>query len=204
MSGTASAIKGLPQMNRMLRRVCLGLASAALLLPAALAAQDRPQSEEFLEAIRTQDGATVTRLAVHSSPAIINARGFDGDTPLTIAVRNRSSNFVGFLLQHDADPDLADAKGNTPLTIATSLGWAEGIRLLLGHDAAVNSANRSGETALVLAVQARQPRLVKMLLEAGANPDLADRAAGLSARDYARRETRVPEMLRLIEASRKR
>ena len=38
-----------------------------------------------------------------------------------------------------------------------------------------------------------------MLLQAGANPDKADHFAGYSARDYARRDTRSRELLKLIE-----
>ena len=52
-----------------------------------------------------------------------------------------------------------------------------------------------GETALIVAVQQRQPPVVKLLLEAGANPDKADHAAGYSARDYAKRDTRSREIL---------
>jgi hypothetical protein len=41
-----------------------------------------------------------------------------------------------------------------------------------------------------------------MLLEAGADPDKADHASGYSARDYAKRDNRSPDMLRLIESVR--
>jgi hypothetical protein len=39
-----------------------------------------------------------------------------------------------------------------------------------------------------------------MLLEAGADPDKTDHASGYSARDYAKRDNRSSEMLRLIES----
>jgi hypothetical protein len=38
-----------------------------------------------------------------------------------------------------------------------------------------------------------------MLLEAGANPDKTDHAAGYSARDYAQRDPRARDILKLIE-----
>ena len=41
--------------------------------------------------------------------------------------------------------------------------------------------------------------MVELLLEAGANPDKADHSAGYSARDYAKRDTRSRELLKLIE-----
>ena len=57
-----------------------------------------------------------------------------------------------------------------------------------------------GETALIVAVQQRQLPMVRTLLAAGANPDKADSAAGLSARDYAARDTRSRDILQAIEA----
>ncbi|MEO7240159.1 MAG: ankyrin repeat domain-containing protein, partial [Sphingomicrobium sp.] len=50
------------------------------------------------------------------------------------------------------------------------------------------------------AVQQRQREIVELLLAVGANPDKADSAAGLSARDYATRDSRSRDMLKLIEA----
>jgi hypothetical protein len=48
-------------------------------------------------------------------------------------------------------------------------------------------------------VQARQPRVVELLLRAGANPDKPDHVTGYTARDYAKRDTRNPQLLKLIE-----
>jgi hypothetical protein len=59
--------------------------------------------------------------------------------------------------------------------------------------------NRRGETALIIAVQQRQPRVVERLLLAGANPDKAITPPALSARDYAKQDTRNPDLLKLIE-----
>jgi hypothetical protein len=41
--------------------------------------------------------------------------------------------------------------------------------------------------------------MVEILLKAGASPDKADHAAGYTARDYAKRDNRNPQLLRLIE-----
>ena len=51
-----------------------------------------------------------------------------------------------------------------------------------------------GETPLIVAVQQRQPPIVKLLLAAGADPDKTDSAAGYSARDYAKRDSRAREI----------
>ena len=75
----------------------------------------------------------------------------------------------------------------------------EAVDWLVRMNAAVDATNRRGETALIIAVQQRQPRVVERLLQAGANPDKADHSAGYSARDYAKRDSRNPQLLKLIE-----
>ena len=51
----------------------------------------------------------------------------------------------------------------------------------------------------LLDIRGRQTGIVRMLLEAGANPDKADYASGYSARDYAKRDSRSTEMVRLMD-----
>ena len=50
-----------------------------------------------------------------------------------------------------------------------------------------------------LAVQLRRPKILEALLLEGADPDKVDHSAGLSARQYAQRDDRNPELLQLIE-----
>ena len=66
--------------------------------------------------------------------------------------------------------------------------------------AGVDRTNKLGETPLIVAVQARQPLVVRVLLENGANPDKRDSAAGYSARDYARRDARSGELVRMMDS----
>jgi ankyrin repeat protein len=77
---------------------------------------------------------------------------------------------------------------------------SDAVDWLIGLGAPVDAENRMGETALIVAVQRRQIPIVRALVKAGANPDKADSAQGYSARDYAKRDTRTPEILRIIEA----
>jgi ankyrin repeat protein len=79
------------------------------------------------------------------------------------------------------------------------VGFGSAIEWLLGLGAKVDAANRMGETPLIIAVQQRELPIVRLLLNAGANPDRADHAAGYSARDYATRDPRAREILKLIE-----
>ena len=139
-------------------------------------------------AIRTGDTAKAVQL-IRDNPNIVEYRNGKGETPLMVAIQNRDPSWAGFLLSQNADPNVADRDGNTPLIQA---------------GARIDDKNRMGETALIVAVQRRQVPIVKLLLAQGADPDKADAAAGYSARDYAKRDGRNPEILKMIEATHKK
>ena len=79
--------------------------------------------------------------------------------------------------------------------------FAQAAEWLLQVGAKVDAANRMGETALIVAVQQRDTRMVKLLLRNGADPDKTDSAAGYSARDYAKRDSRARDILQAINAA---
>ncbi len=185
----------------MKRWTMLMLAAALTGAAAGAGAQTAgSESEAFLKAVREADGDKVIALESKLGPSVINYRGHDGDTPLTAAMANRSIAFVRFLLSKGADPNIADKRGETALITAARSGYVEGIDLMLDSKADVDVPNRQGETALIVAVQGRFGPAVKRLLQGGANADKRDFAAGYSAREYAKRDTRNPELLRLIES----
>jgi ankyrin repeat protein len=178
-----------------------GLALALAGLGAPLAAQgiNASNGEEFLKAVSEGDANKAIPLAEEPGSRVVNYKGYKGDTALHIVTRKRELSWVGFLLKNGADPNVPDAKGDTPLIIAAAMGFDPAVEYMLAMGAKVDLPNRQGETALNVATQQRQLRAVELLLRAGANPDKTDHAAGLSARDYAKRDTRNPGLLKLIE-----
>jgi len=170
-------------------------ASLASLAGGAAAQQGGSDAEAFLTAIRELDGAKAMAIETRQGIGVVNYRGYNGDTPLTLAMAKRSSAYVGFLLSKGARPDLPDKRGDTPLIIAARNGFSEGVDLMIASRAAIDLANKQGETPLIVAVQGRHATIVRRLLEAGANPDKTDFAAGYSARDYARRAKRSSDRL---------
>jgi ankyrin repeat protein len=179
------------------------IALALVAAPAPMMAQglglNASEGEAFLKAIKEDDANKAVQLASQPGAAVVNYRGYSGDTPLNLVIRDRELDWVGFLLGKGADPNIPDGKGDTPLIIAAEIGFEEGAALLLRRGARVDANNRRGETALTVAVQQRQPRLVEVLLRAGANPDKPDHVTGYTPRDYAKRDTRNPQLLKLIE-----
>ena len=175
------------------------LLAAALIATPAFAQLAGSDGEAFITAMKEGGGGKAVDLVEKPGSTVVNYRGLDGSAGLHIAMRRRDANWVGFLLSRDADPNLGDKNGETPLIIAARLGFPEGAARMLMAKADVDKANKIGETALIVAVQQHQSSIVKMLLEAGADPDKADHASGYSAREYAKRDNRSAELLRLMD-----
>ena len=183
-------------MVRFLRVLPVVLAMTAAPAAAQITGSD---GEAFIAAMKEGGGGKAFELVEKPGSTVVNYRGDDGNAGLHIATRNRNGNWVGYLLSKNADPNLGDANGDTPLILAARVSFSEGAARLLMRKALVDKTNKLGETALIVAVQQRQAAIVKMLLEAGADPDKADHASGYSARDYAKRDSRSKDMLKLIE-----
>ena len=175
--------------------VAFGVAST----PSAAQVGQGFDGDKFVAAVRARDGGKALEL-MESRPTIVNARDGKGDTALIVAITERDPDWTGYLLNHGADSNLPARSGDTPLIAAARVGFEDAAHWLISRGAKIDAANRMGETALILAVQQRQIPLVKLLLGLGANPDKTDSAQGYSARDYAKRDSRGVEMLKLIEA----
>lgn len=192
--------KALAGKHTIMKRVIAALVLAAAAVPAA-AQNTGYEPVQFVDAIKSGDNDKAVEL-LKAHPTFVNARDAHGDTALIIAIAKRDEEWTPYLLQGGADPNLASRKnGDTPLIAAVRAGYEQAVSWLLGLDAKVDGTNRMGETALIAAVQGRESAMVKRLLAAGANPDKTDSAAGYSARDYAKRDDRNRELIKLIEGA---
>jgi ankyrin repeat protein len=171
---------------------------ALLAAPAAAQSLSTPGGD-FVEAVKKSDGDKATEALTGHPAGIVDTKDGEGNTGLIIAINRSDEAWTGFLLNKGADPNLAGKGGDTPLIAAARVGFQNAIEWLLGLGAKVNAPNRMGETPLIIAVQQRETPVVRLLLNAGADPDRTDHAAGYSARDYATRDPRAREILKLIE-----
>lgn len=186
-----------------MRRSMMALIGLAVVAVPAGAQLNENYGYELVKALRDGEGSKAYSLVQNNSTNVVNFRGGDGEAPLHVVTRLRNGNWIGFLLSNKADPNIADKQGDTPLIIAARMGYADGAQRLIQSRADVDRVNKRGESALIVAVNQRQAGIVKMLLQAGADPDKRDYAAGYSAREYAKRDTRNPELLRLIETTKR-
>lgn len=174
-------------------------ALAALTLAAPVTAQQFSEGYKFLEAVKKAEGEKVNEILGAPGQTIINTRDrVSGEGALHIVTRRSDPVYLRFLLQKGANPNIADSRGETPMLIAVANGFDEGIEILVRYKANPDAANSSGETPLIRAVQMRRFDMVRTLLAAGADPDKTDIAAGMSARDYAKRDTRSAAIAKLL------
>ncbi|MGN6373995.1 MAG: ankyrin repeat domain-containing protein [Sphingomonas sp.] len=185
----------------MLRKLSgvLGLAAAAFLVAPAAAQLAGSESHQFLEAVKDAKGQEVTdMLSKPGSTAVDSRDPGNGEGALHIVVKRDDPTWVRFLLQHGADVNMRDNDGVTPLLLAVNRNEQDCVQVLLDAKASVDLANNRGETPLIRAVQLHNAAMVRALLKAGADPDRADHLAGLSARDYAARDSRFPIVAKLL------
>ncbi|NJC04841.1 ankyrin repeat protein [Sphingomonas kaistensis] len=183
------------------RRAAIGaLLLINLAVPVAAQTTQSP-GYSFLQAVRDRDGNKATELVQQPGSTVINYRDDRGESALHIVTGQRDLTWLRFLTGQGADVNVANRDGDTPLLAAARIGFAEGASFLISRGAQVDRPNRRGETPLIIAVQQRNIALVKLLAERGANPDRTDNATGRSARDYAKMDSRGPEMLRAMDAA---
>jgi ankyrin repeat protein len=153
---------------------------------------------DFVDAVKKSDGGKATTLLDTHPNGLVNARDGEGNTALIIAINRSDESWTGFLINKGADPNLAGKGGDTPLIAASRVGFEPAIEWLISVGAKVDGTNKMGETPLMIAVQQHQVPIVRVLLNQGADPDRTDHAAGYSARDYATRDPRAREILKMI------
>jgi|TARA_R110000822_G_scaffold15907_11_gene54474 uncharacterized protein len=196
-SQDSSGARGSGTFLFFLRYAWIAVAAISFSVPAAAQFSD---SYNFLKAVDDRDGEEANKYLNRPGTVIVNTRDSStGRGALHIVVERKDSTWLAFLLQKGANPNIRDKEGLTPLMLATQLRFVDGARILLAKGADVNDTNKQGETALIRAVQFRDTELVRLLLANGANPDRPDTLAGLSARDYAKRDRRAASILAEIE-----
>ena len=97
--------------------------------------------------------------------ANINARTDSGDTPLTLAARNKHESVLHALLNDSQC--LVDAKGQdgyTALHYSCRDGHVDRVRTLVNHKANINARTDSGDTPLTLAARYKHENVVHALL----------------------------------------
>ncbi|XP_029426563.1 ankyrin repeat domain-containing protein 29 isoform X3 [Nannospalax galili] len=161
--------------------------------------------------LQREDGATALFLAAQggyldvirlllSSGAKVNQPRQDGTAPLWIASQMGHSEVVRVMLLRGADRDATRNDGTTALLKAANKGYNDVIEELLKFSPTLGIL-KNGTSALHAAVLSGNIKTVALLLEAGADPALRNKANELPA-ELTKNE-RILHLLRSKEGHRK-
>ncbi|KAL8650396.1 MAG: hypothetical protein Q9210_003850 [Variospora velana] len=106
--------------------------------------------------------------------ADIEARNWNEDTPLFLAIKSESTILVMYLLSQGAKIEARNLRKETTLHVAALWGSARVVELLLFHGAEIDAGDHQGRTALHKAVNRGSLSIVKVLTSRGANIRVED------------------------------
>ena len=110
----------------------------------------------------------------------LNATNKENRTALMIACCRKNEGAINVLLNARADPNIADeAYGDTCLHVAVSEDCSkEVIKAIIAHGVDLNATNNKNHTALMIACIRKNEGAINVLLNARADPNIADEAYG--------------------------
>jgi hypothetical protein len=123
------------------------------------------RESESSDAVAKEDIARLEALVRRGMD--VNHRDASG-TPLL--VKSRSLAVTSWLLDHGADPDLADAEGMTPLMVAARFGLTDLARRLIAAGADVGKRDNSGDTALDEARRSQNHEIAELIERSAGRP----------------------------------
>jgi len=149
------------------------------------------------------NAVAAARLLIEAG-ADVNARDAINDTPYLYAGARGHLEILELTLSHGADLRSVNRFGGTALIPACERGHVETVRRLIAAGVKVDHVNRLGWTGLLEAIilgdgGPRHQQIVKLLLDAGANPNLADKE-GVTPLAHARQRGQV-EVISLLRAA---
>jgi ankyrin repeat protein len=126
----------------------------------------------------------------------VEARNSVDESPLMLAALKGYLEVCQKLVARDAD---VNKTGWTPLHYAATGGHVEVVLLLLEHHAYLDAESPNGSTPLMMGAMYGNAQTVKVLLDAGADPGLANKS-NASALDFAIKANKT-DSAALIEAA---
>jgi ankyrin repeat protein len=155
-------------------------AGARCTLPPPNARNGDIQPIVTLAAIK-EDRALLDLLLARGAP--VNECSYHGVSPLLEAAA-QAPGMMGYLLDHGADPNLADEQGTTPLMIVVEDQDLTTLRVLLAKKPNLNAVDKKGRTALMLAAGIGTKPQVWELIQQKADINVTD-LHGETALTYA-------------------
>lgn len=175
--------------------------------------------------LRSKNGTTVLMIAASLNDEVtckmlidagadVNAQDIDGNTALWWIARWGSAKICKLLIAHKADVNVCTKYSDTPLRLAAGCKNIEVLKLLINAGADVNAQDSNGNTALHLAAgyhknhnkfhgnpeyEMKRELTCRLLCEAGANPNIKNKAHSQTPLIIATRQGLFPICKLLIK-----
>ncbi|NZA26166.1 ankyrin repeat domain-containing protein [Luteimonas sp. SJ-92] len=157
-----------------------------------------PRAAELAAAVAAGDAAAVRALAQAGAP--LDAQGDKQVTLLQWALLNKSPRGMEALLDAGADPAQPGIDGDTVIHLAAMANDAQYLELLLARGADPGARNAVTQaTPLASALRGKREAQLQALLDAGADPNAADRGGNTPLHQAAKYNDPV-NALKLLEA----
>jgi len=119
----------------------------------------------FRDAVeRGNDSLCAHFVQEYPSLNLLHTQFENGDSPLHVAVRNKSYRLILYLLDNDVSPNQQNPKnGETPLHTAARVREVKCAALLFKYEADVDITNNQHETALTIAAENKDEDIIELL-----------------------------------------
>jgi uncharacterized protein len=123
-----------------------------------------------------EDNLPVAKMLLAARADVNAVTRLQGVTPLFMACQAGSAAMINLLVEHGANPNLANSLGTTPLMVAAASGSVAAVDALLAHGAQANVREQVREqTALMFAANLNRADVIRTLVAHGADPNLASK-----------------------------
>ncbi|MBL8895249.1 MAG: ankyrin repeat domain-containing protein [Rhizobiales bacterium] len=178
------------------------LARVDVLIKAGMPVDEKNNAGETALLLAVKHDKTAIAKALMAAGASINARAKNKDTPWLLAGASGRTEIIREMIPFGPDLSIRNRYGGNALIPACERGHVETIRLLLTTAIDVDHVNNLGWTCLLEIVilgdgGPRHVEAARLVLDAGANPNLADKD-GVSPLAHARAKGQA-EIATLIE-----
>ena len=150
-----------------------------------------------LHASVAADAQGVFQILLRHRATNLNAKTYDGTTPLILAARLAIEGMVEELIHSEADINASDENGKSALHWAASVNNVDAVNTLLANGANRDAQDNKDETPLFLSCREGSYQAAKALLDHCANRDITDHMDRLP-RDVAQ-ERLHHDIVRLLE-----
>ena len=127
-----------------------------------------------LHAAVAADAQGVFHILLKNRYTNLDAKAFDGTSPLMLAVRMAIEGVPEALIEAGADVNIADENGKTALHWAAAVNNVDAVNTLLKNNANRDAQDHKDETPLFLAAREGSFQAAKALLDHGANREIQD------------------------------